>query len=306
MADITRSEVASLIGEEYGPEVITAATQGSVVTQAFPTVDMGTKTRNMPVLATLPEAQWVSDTDNTGVKPTSKATWVNKTLVAEEVAVIIPIHENTLDDANADVLSSLATLGGQALGKKLDQAVLFGVDKPLTWTSLDLHAAAVAASNTVAVVDGAANASDLYGAALQVAGMIADDGFDPEVAIAKRALSFRLANLRDSNGNPVLDGENLRGLDTYWSRNGAWVPADASILVADPSTVRIGIRQDVTVKFLDQATLGSGEDQINLAERDMVALRFKARFAYVLGNPVTPETGVQSYGVGAVTPDVTP
>ena len=38
----------------------------------------------------------------------------------------------------------------------------------------------------------------------------------------------------------------------------------------------------------------------------MVALRFKARFAYVLGQVATPETGARSYGVGAVLPDVTP
>ena len=306
MADITRAEVASLIGEEYGPQVIKAATQGSTALAAFPTVNMGTKTRNIPVLATIPEAQWVTDTDNTGVKPTSKATWVNKTLVAEEVAVILPVHENTLDDATEDILAELADLGGQALGKKLDQAVFFGVDKPSSWTSLDIHAAAVAAGQTVEVVDGAANTADIWGAAMQVAGMIADAGFDPEVAIAKRSLSFTLANLRNSNGDPVLtDSGNLRGLDTFWSRNGAWVPADATALIADPSTVRIGVRQDVTVKFLDQATLGSGENQINLAERDMVALRFKARFAYVLGNPATPETGTAQYGVGAVVPDAT-
>lgn len=306
MADITRAEVASLIGEEYGPEVIKAATQGSVVTQAFPNVNMGKKTRNMPVLATIPEAEWVGDTDNTGTKPTSKATWVNKTLVAEEVAVIIPIHENTLDDADENILGNLADLGGQAIGKKLDQAVLFGIDKPLTWTSLDLHAAAVASGNVQAVVDGPGGPNDLWGTVLQVAADIADSGFDPETAIAKRSLSFRLANLRGTDGHPVLDDGNLRGFDTFWSRNGAWVPADASVLIADPSTVRIGIRQDVTVKLLDQATIGTGEDQINLAEKDMVALRFKARFAYVLGNPATPETGVQTYGVGAVTPDVTP
>jgi HK97 family phage major capsid protein len=303
MADITRAEVASLIGEEFGPQVIKAATQGSTALSAFPTVNMGTKTRNMPVLATIPEASWVGDTDNLGVKPTSQATWVNKTLVAEEVAVILPIHENTLDDANEDILAELAQLGGQSLGKKLDQAVFFGTDKPVSWTSLDIHAAAVAASQTVAVVDGAANTSDIWGAAMQVAGLIADAGFDPATAIAKRALMFQLANLRNSNGDPVLTDSGLRGFDTFWNRNGAWSAADATILLADASTVRIGVRQDVTVKFLDQATLtGVG----NLAEKDMVALRFKARFAYVLGNPATPETGVASYGVGAVTPDVTP
>jgi HK97 family phage major capsid protein len=302
MADITRAEVASLIGEEYGPTLIRAATQGSTALAAFPTVNMGTKTTNMPVLATIPEADWVGDTDNTGVKPTSQATWANKTLVAEEVAVILPIHENTLDDASEDILAELAALGGQAIGKKLDQAVFFGVDKPTTWTSLDLFAAATAAGNLVAAVDGAANTSDVYGAALQVASMVADDGFDVDTLIAKRSLRFTMANLRDANGRLALDGETIVGFDTYWNRNGAWVPADATAIVADRSTVRIGIRQDVTVKYLDQATLtGVG----NLAEKDMVALRFKARFAYVLGNPATPETGVATYGVGAVTPDVT-
>lgn len=296
MADITRAEVASLIGEEYGPEIIKAATQGSTALQAFQTVNMGTKTRNMPVLATIPEAEWVGDTDNTGIKPTSKATWANKTLVAEEVAVIIPIHENTLDDANEDILASLADLGGQAIGKTLDQAVLFGVNKPSSWTSLDLFAAATASGFIQAVGTGA---SDLYGAALQVAADIADVGFDPTTMLAKRSLKFQLANLRSSTNDLLLDNDdNIIGFDTYWSRNGAWVPADATELIVDPSTVRIGVRQDVTVKLLDQATVGG----INLAEKDMVALRFKARFGYVLGNPATPETGVQTYGVGAVTP----
>ncbi|WP_407316648.1 phage major capsid protein [Isoptericola halotolerans] len=301
MADITRAEVASLIGEEYGPQTIKAATQGSTAIAAFPTVSMGTKTRHMPVLATVPDAEWVGDTDNTGVKPTGEATWADKNLVAEEVAVILPIHENTLDDATEDILAQLAELGGQALGKKLDQAVLFGIDKPVSWTSLDLLAAAVASGQAVEAVDGAASESDIYGATLQVAGMVADVGFDPETLIAKRALQYKLANLRDTTGNMILDGDTIRGFETFWSRNGAWDAASAVDFVVDPSTVRIGIRQDVTVKFLDQATVGG----INLAEKDMVALRFKARFAYVLGNPATPETGVASYGVGAVTPDIT-
>lgn len=303
MADITRAEVASLIGEEFGPTLIKAATQGSVALSAFPTVNMGTKTRNVPVLATLPAADWVVDTDNTGVKPTAQATWANKTLVAEEIAVIVPIHENTLDDATEDILAELADLGGQAIGKRLDQAILHGTGKPVSWTSLDLVAAAVAASQTIAVVDGAANASDIYGAALQVAALVADAGFDPSTILAKRSLSFKLANIRATTGEPVLTDSGIRGFDTAWSRNGAWEPTEATAIIVDPSTVRIGIRQDVTVKLLTEATItGVG----NLAEKDMVALRFKARFAYVLGNPATPETGIASYGVGAVTPDVTP
>lgn len=302
MADITRAEVASLIGEEYGGQVIKAATQSSVALQAFPNVNMGTKLTHMPVLATLPQATFVTDVDNTGTKPTSQVTWADQTMVAEEIAVIVPIHENTLDDATEDILAQIAELGGQAIGTVLDGAVLFGTNKPASWTSLDIQAAAVAAGNTATVVDGPGSANDLFGVHLQVAGLIADKGFDPSTMIAKRALMYQLANIRGTDGHPVLHGESVAGFDTYWSRNGSWVPAEATSLIADPSTVRIGVRQDITVKFLDQATVGG----INLAEKDMVALRFKARFAYVLGQVATPETGVRSYGVGAVLPDVTP
>ena len=296
MADITRAEVASLIAEEYAPTLIKAATQGSTALQAFPNVNMGTKTVNMPVLATLPEADWVTDTDNTGVKPTSQVTWANKTLVAEEIAVIVPIHENTLDDATEDILAQIAELGGQAIGKKLDQAVFFGNDKPASWTSLDLLAAAAAANQDFEV--GTA-LDDLAGSIIQAAGAVADAGFDPTQLIARRGLAFQLRNLRDGQDRFLLTDNGYAGLDTYWSRNGAWETDEATAFVVDPSTIRIGVRQDITVKFLDQATLtGVG----NLAEKDMVALRFKARFAYVLGNPVTPETGAAGYGVASIIP----
>lgn len=299
MADITRAEVASLIAEEYAPQIIKAATQGSTALQAFPTINLGTKTTNVPVLATVPEADWVGDTDNTGVKPTSQATWTNKTIVAEEVAVILPIHENTLADATEDLLAQLAALGGQALGKKLDQAVFFGTDKPVTWTSLDILAAAVAAGNDFEV--GTAE-DDLYGSILQAGEAVANNGFDPQSIIARRGLAFQLRNLRDGQDRLLLDGDSFAGLETFWNRNGAWDAAEATAFVVDPSTVRIGVREDVQVKFLDQATIGSGENQINLAERDMVALRIKARFGYVLGNPATPEAGTAAYGVAAIVP----
>lgn len=296
---ITRAEVASLIGEEYAPQLITAAVQGSSALSAFPRVNMGTKTTNIPVLASVPTASWVVDDDNTGVKPTSKATWANKTLVAEEIAVIIPVHENTLDDADEDLLADLAALGGQAIGKTLDQAIFFGTNKPASWTSPAIRAAAVTSGNIVTVSTGA---SDIYGATLQVAAKIADAGFDPTALVAKRSLQFSLANLRTTDGALVLQNGGITGFDTTWNRNGAFDSTTVTEFIVDPSTVRIGVRQDVTVKLLDQATITDGTGVINLAERDMVALRVKARFAYVLGNPVTPETGTAQYGVGAVLP----
>jgi HK97 family phage major capsid protein len=299
MADISRAEVATLIQEAYADVLLDGAREASTALSAFPTVSMGTKLTHLPVLATLPEAGWVSEsaTESGGVKPTSQATWQDRTLVAEEIAVILPVHENVIDDATTSILTELASLGGQAIGKKLDQAIFFGTDKPASWVSDDLLSAAVAASQDVSVVDGDANESDIVGAVNQVSELLAVSGYAPDTMVASLAMRYQVANLRDANGMPIFRDESFAGFRTFFNRNGAWAPASAVAIVADSSRIRIGVRQDIQVKLLDQATVGN----INLAERDMVAIRLKARFAYVLGTGATP-AGVDKTPVGVVLP----
>lgn len=315
--DITRAEVAGLIQDAYSTEFLTSAADSSVALQTFPTVNMGTKTARLPVLATIPHADWVTEqSDNAaGTKPTSKATWANKTLVAEEVAVIIPVHENVIDDATEDVLGELTQIGGQSMGYALDAAVFFGTNKPATWTDPDLFAAATAGGNLTQVSTTDLK-SDLMGAILQNAGLVIGDGeFDPDALIARRSLRMQLANLRDAQGAPIYlpslsaaPGaiDQVAGLDAHWSRGTVkgdkpvFDSAKAVGLIVDSTAVRIGVRQDITVKFLDQATVNG----INLAEKDMVALRFKARYGYVIKNIVAQKNDapVTKYPVGAVTP----
>jgi len=309
MADITRADVATLIQEEYSNVFLQAAgdQQGSAVIRAFGTIPLGTKITNAPVLTALPEAGWVQEsaTDPSGVKPTSEAAWGNKRFVVEEVAVIIPIHEDVLEDMTEDGLQNLSVLGGRAIGKVLDQAVLFGVNKPTTWTDPALLPAATAAGN-VFQVSATPGEDDLAGSIFQAAGAVADSGANPTSILSARGLRFRLANLRASDGTAILsrtlgaDGsfsDDIAGLDAEFVDNGAWNPALATAIVADRSRVMIGQRSDIQVKFLDQATVGG----INLAERDMVALRFKARYAYALGNILTG-AGSAAEPVAAVTP----
>lgn len=300
MADISRAEVATLIQEAYAADLLRSSAEASTALTAFTTINMGTKLTHLPVLATLPEADWVGEsaTASEGVKPQSEVTWADRTLVAEEIAVIIPVHENVIDDATENVLGEIAVAAGQAIGKKLDQAVLFGVDKPASWVSAALLPAAIAASQTFSVVDGQANANDLVGASNKAAEAIAVAGWQPDTLVSSLALRYQVANLRDANGFPIFRDESFNGFRTFFNKNGAWDPESAAALIVDSSRVKIGVRQDITVKLLDQATVGS----INLAERDMVALRFKARYAYVLGTAAT-SVGANKVPVAAVVPD---
>jgi HK97 family phage major capsid protein len=229
-------------------------------------------------------------------------TWGNKQLVAEEIAVIIPIHENAVDDATTDVLDEITNQGGAAIGRKLDGAVMFGTDKPASWVSKYLLEAAVDSSQTV-TVGSVEDGDDLGGAIYQAAGFVDEAGWDPSALAAPRGLRYRLPNIRDVNGAPIwtpgADGllDNVAGLTTGYVPGLVWDRDEAEAFVVDASRVIIGVRQDITVKFLTEATVGG----INLAERDMVALRFKARFAYVLGDTRTTE-GASKVPVAAVLP----
>lgn len=301
MADISRSEVSTLIEEGYSRDFLSQAAKASAVLSAFPTRDMGTKTINEPVLATKPVAGWVGESASAseGVKPTSQVTWANKQLVAEEIAVIVPVHENVIDDATDDILAELVRVGSEAIGWALDAAVIFGINKPSSWTSNDLFASAQAGGQTF-TVGSAGSDDDLSGSILQAAERLTVR-YEPTTLLAKRGLRYRLANQRATTGEAIFQptlnvapgtaNGMVHGLDAYWvtgnvsvssSDTPVWDPDDATALVVDRSRVLIGVRQDIQVKFLDQATVGS----INLAERDMVALRFKARYAYALGDNI--------------------
>lgn len=307
MADITREDVATLIQEEYSNALLTQAAATSGALAAFGGVNLGTKVTNLPVLTSLPEAQWVgeSSTDADGVKPTSKATWGNRQFIVEEIAVIVPIHENVLDDADDALLASITASGGTAIGKKLDEAVLFGKDKPTTWVSKSLLGAATDSGNLFEV-SATPGVDDLAGSIYQAAEAVDDSGADPNTILTRGGLRFALANLRNAQGDTIYQStisangsmsEQIAGLDAQFIKNGSWDRTLATAFVADSSKILIGTRQDITVKFLTEATV----DGINLAERDMVAFRFKARYAYVMGD-VLNATGDISVPVAAVVP----
>lgn len=318
MVDITRSDVSTLIQDAYAQDFLAHATKTSAVLSTFPTKNLGTKTTNLPVLATKPHAGWVGEsaTLSAGVKPQGKVTWANKTMVVEELAVIIPVHENVIDDATVDVVADITRTGAEAIGYALDAAVIFGIGKPTSWVSKSLYQSATDAGQVFGV-DSSSGPDDLAGSFLQAAESLSEL-YDPTDVLARRGLRFKLANLRATTGEPIFMAsmsntpgatDQIHGLNLHWVGgtvdDGAggdtlvWDPETAEAIVVDKSRVIIGVRQDIQVKFLDQAVIAG----VSLAERDMVALRFKARFAYCLGDNVAYGSEVQTNSpVAAITP----
>ena len=309
MADITRADALALLARQDINEIIKPDTAQSAALASFRTIRMSAATARMPVLAALPTAGFVSEsaTDAAGVKPTSKVSWVNKDLVAEEIAVIVPVHENILADSNFDVWGEVRPLVSQEFGRVLDAAVFFGVNKPASWLDPALVPGAIAAGNKQVEGTGDGKEKDLAADFNEAFGMVEDDEFDVNSAFTGRFLRRSLRGLRDDQGQPIyLDAlrtdnntASIYGQDLYYVGNRSWNRNEAVALVGDRSKVVLGIREDVQVKLLDQATVGG----INLAERVMVALRFKFRVAFATAYS-TAAGETTDYPFAVITPKV--
>ena len=304
MADISKAEALALLAEQDIDEIINPKTSQSAALQSFHSVKMTAGTAKMPVLAALPTAGWVTDTGaSTDTKPTSKMSWKDKNLVAEEIAVIVPIHENTLADSKFDIWGQVRPLVVAEFGRVLDLAIFQGVNKPASWTDAALIPGAIAAGNTLeATADVAEDFNDAFS-------LVENDEFDVNAVYTGRFMRSQLRGLRDSQNRPVYldalrsdgDTSSIYGQDLFYVTNRSWNRNQAIALVGDRDAVTLGIREDVQVKLLDQATVGG----INLAERDMVAMRFKFRVAYATAYS-TAGMANNAYPFSVITPDVTP
>lgn len=110
----------------------------------------------------------------------------------------------------------------------------------------------------------------------------------------------KLRGLRDTAGQPIYltnirsDGStpSIYGEDLHYVINGSWARATAGtpntgadLIAGDSSAAILAVRSDMQFKVLSEATVGG----INLAERDMVALRCKMRVGFQVAVPLSIE-----------------
>jgi HK97 family phage major capsid protein len=311
---IDRTGAQALIPEDVSREIIQNVPDMSAVMQlARRLPNMSRNQRRLPVLSGLITAYFVSG--DTGLKQASNASWTDKFINAEELAVIVPIPEAVLDDADYDIWGEVRPRIEEAFGAAFDRAVLFGTNAPSDWPD-DLLAGATSASNTVTLGAGA----DIYDDIMSDGGVIAkveEDGFMVNGHVAAVSMRSKLRGLRDANGNPIFvrvvqEGSQyeLDGAPMFFPPSdptyGAFDAAQALMFSGDWNQLVWSVRQDVTYKLLDQAVIQDGAGNIvhNLAQQDMVALRAVIRLGWQLPNPINRQqtTEASRYPFGVLLP----
>lgn len=299
MPILDRNALSGLIPEPVTQEIMQGAVaESAILRMARRLPNMSSKTQTINVLDALPTAYWVNGeaTDSgatDAMKQTTNMAWDKKKLYAEEIAVIVPIPEAVLDDSSYDIWGEVRPRLTEAFGKVIDEAILFGKNKPSTWRQ-GVVPSAIEAGNGVAAT------SDVFADIMGTGGVIAkveEDGFIPSGAMAAIQMRARLRGLVDANGQPIfktdMQGSTryaLDGMDMYFPQNGAFDPTQALLIVGDWSQLVYAIRQDMTFKIFTEGVIqdpSSGDIKYNLMQNDMVALRAVMRLGWEIANPLT-------------------
>lgn len=281
MAQITRQDAEALIEVQAIREIMEGTVKESKALQMFRRLpNMTSNKTKMRVLDALPLAYWQGS--DTAKKKTTKLAWDNKYINAEELAVIVPIAENVLEDADYDIWAEVKPRIIEAFSKKIDQAIFTGVDKP-TGFRADLLTSVLNAGAMITP-----STDTLYTSINKAMVKVEESGYNVTGVLGGMDLKGKFRMMLDTAGQPIR-GTEIDSLNKAYIDNGAWDKNLAQLIVGDFSQAVYSIRQDITYKVLDQAVIqdpATGDIVYNLAQQDMVALRVTMRLGWEIPNPI--------------------
>lgn len=302
-AMVDRAEAGALIPEDAARDIIEGSTEKSFVLSTFDRVPMSRKQKRLPILDRKPVAYFVNG--DSGLKQTSDMKWDNLFLNAEELAVLVPIPDTVFDDADYDLWNLLRPQITEAIGAKVDDAVLFGTGKPTLWPD-GVTVAAAAAGNSVSGAVASAT-HDIYDDLNVALTRLEEDGYEPDAWLLRTSMRGILRNTRDGNRGfmyPAAGPANSGGQNMKWAGEVWNIPAKVSkfglsgfaagasgalAFVFDTSNFKVAIRDDISMKVFDQGAItdAAGVVVLNLMQQDVKVLRVTFRLAWVAANPVT-------------------
>lgn len=297
---IAKTDASALIPEQVMTEIFKEAQKYSKVLQLFRRLpNMTSDKMRLKVVDSLPVAYWVNESTNNGRKNTTKMAWDNVYLTAEELAVIVPIKDNVLNDADVDIWEQVKPELAKAIGKKIDQAVLFGVDAPSSFGSGVIP---TIVSKSKAVTE---TSKGLYSDINDVMTAVEESGYEVTGLLGGVGLKGKFRMMTDTTGQP-LNTTEIGSLNRAFVDNGAWDKTVATLIAGDFNEAVYSIRQDVTFDVFKEGVIQNPDGSIayNLMQEDMSALRVVFRFGTAIPNPVNSLDGTETrYPFAALVPE---
>ena len=265
--------------------------------------DMRGKTYKLNVLSSLPVAGWVKNgttpsgaADEIKNKPISDLAWQGVDLVAEEIAVIVPISLNTLRDVEnwVDIVPEISEQVVGAFQQVIDATVFFGVNAP--WTGFNGIVADATTAGATVTWDGSAGTS-FYEAINDAMEYVENSGYLPNAILGGPSLNSAFRGTLTTLGVLAGDQGQIGALPRHIDLTGGFAQSTAFAIVGDFNYLVYAFREEMEMRLLSEATLvdpATGSALYNLAQQDMIAFRFTMRLGCAIPNPVNRVSGTLS------------
>lgn len=306
-----RTDVSPLIPEQVSNEMLGKATEESAVLNLFRTIPVAGNAMRFPILTALPIAYWVAG--DTGLKQTTEMGWGNRYMTIEEIATIMPVPDNVMEDISINIWDEAQPLLVEAFARVLDSAVFFGANAPSSFPT-NIVAAAAAAGNYVDVGGSTVAQGGFMGDLDNLIGKIEEDGYDITGYLSPVATRSRFRKVRDTTGRKIDEnrvGGDLRSVDGVpiqypmrglWPVSGGVGVNGVALLAGDWSQFVVGVKSGIEYKLITEGVITNDQGEIvyNLPQQDMQALRLKFRVGWQVSNTINndnPNEGTR-YPVG--------
>lgn len=290
MAGIVRNDVDALIETQVANEIFEGTIRQSKALSMFKRLPNATSDKTkLRVLDSLPIAYFVDETSDNGRKNITKIAWDKKYINIAELAVIVPIKENLLNDSSIDIWATVRPRVEEAFAKKIDKAMFFGTDKPTDWRK----------GLVPSVIDAGAEVDEtghLYSDINDVMTKVEESGYEVNGILGGVGLKGKFRMMTDTTGQP-LNTTEIGSVKREFVDNGAWDKTASTLVAGDFTQAVYAIRQDITYKVLTEAVIqdpSDGSILYNLAQDDMVALRVVMRLGWEIPNPVNAENETEA------------
>lgn len=299
MADLTTQIKREnlVIPAEYFPEFYDGVQRESLFLRLAKNLGTGSRGEiKIPVASGLPTASFLDRADgNGGRKALTSVSYDAKTLEYAILSAIVVVNQEDFADGLKTwdrIIPKITT----AFGKAIDKAAFFGEGRPKQWP-LDI----LSSINTAGSLISPSAGDTLYKSLDEAYAKVEESGYDVTAVVGGVGVKSAFRNLLDSQGRPIV-GTEFNETPKYFANNGSWDSARAKLIVGDFNQVLYSIREDVTVKVSDEATItDSNGNSINLWQTNKVALLVEMRIGIAVPNPVNEEDDSDSrYPLAAI------
>lgn len=263
------------IPEKYNTLILKEIMNGSKAMQLAKYEEMDSKEKKFEYFAKGPGAYWVGEGEKI---QTSKPQWMQATMTAKKLGVIVPCSREFLHYKMSDFFEQMRPKIAEAFYKKFDEAAILNLENPFPQS---VDESALAAGNLI-------SGGITYDNILAMEDALNDEDYDVNAFISTKRNRSTLRNVNKIENGVIVESLYDRGANTIDGLPVADLKgvAKGNLYAGDFDYMYYGIPFGMSYKIDESAQLSTLKNAdgtpVNLFEQELAALRVTMDVAFMI------------------------